>query len=536
MHGENEVLLTARDEAVRVPLDVAAQCRTIKHALDSSSSSPADGLVVPLPLVEARVLQTVLSLGHGSAVEIDERLATQGSEIDMLEVFAAASYLESPHLLRAIQNHLTSQITMAFTSPDADINAARRALRDKLGVPDDLTLEEATAASTESPLTPVEGPPPSGDALGTGALGTSERSCRLCALPGGEDLLEELLATCKPGVLSAAKSLSVGWRRVARRVMLRTSWQLAFLGLRDVIELGAAPALILQRMEQADGATEARRRDVKTQRIPLHMAVVGAAECAILKGADAAEEQWGAVLDALIRLNPKSAEARDLEGYTPVHVGASESAPPSVLQRLLDAYPTAPWQKLWKVMVLPRIAGGVEQLAEGQDPEVTFEVKVTHHMGRLPLHCCAAGRATLECITFLLSVYPQAASDIDSGGRTPLHLACMGAAPSESIMALVDANPSAAAVVDCESKSPLEYALEHRPQEAGVLQRLAAITPKGQERMVMFFMERMNMNAPNVVQLAQTLSQSRRKLKQDMQADEVEQRADEGVSNECRAQ
>ena len=519
MHGENEVLLTARDEVVRAPLDVATQCRTIKHALDSSSSSPADAPVVPLPLVEARVLRTVLSMGHGSAEEIAERLATQGSEIDVLEVFSAASYLESPHLLRAIQTRLISQITTALTSRDADTNATRRALREEFGVPEDLTPEASKAASTESPLTPVEGPPPSGDALGTGALGTSERCCRLCALPGGEDLLEELFATCKPGVLSAAKSLSIGWRRVARRVMSRTSWQVAFLSLKEMIELGAAPAVILQRMEQPDGAVEASRADMNTNRIPLHTAVVCAAELAILKGADAAEEQWGAVLDALIRFNPKSAEARDIEGYTPVHVGASASAPPSVLQRLLECYPIAPWQKLWKVLVLPRIVGGVEHLAEGEDPELTFEMRVTHHMGRLPLHCCAAGPATLECITFLLSIYPQAASDVDSAGRTPLHLVCMGAAPSASITALIDANPSCAAQVDCDSKMPLEHALEHRPQDVGVLQRLAEITPKGQEIMVMFFMERLNTNATNVVQLAQTLAQSRRKMKQDMQGE-----------------
>ena len=158
-----------------------------------------------------------------------------------------------------------------------------------------------------------------------------------------------------------------------------------------------------------------------------------------------------------------------MDGFTPMHLAAGGGAPPAVLRRLLDAYPIVPWQKVWKLLVLPRGGGG---------PPDEIDAPETRSVGRLPLHCCAAGAAHAAAIAYLLEVYPPAAKAVDAGGRTPLHLACMGAAPEDVVVRLLDANGEAAAVTDHHAKLPLEYALEARPQQGRVLHALACSTAR----------------------------------------------------------
>ena len=66
---------------------------------------------------------------------------------------------------------------------------------------------------------------------------------------------------------------------------------------------------------------------------------------------------------------------------------------------------------------------------------------------------------------------------------------------------------SGAVITDKLGKLPLQLALESRPRDAGVLQLLAGVCPHGRELMVAFFMEQLNMDANDVVRLAQRLQQ-----------------------------
>ena len=83
----------------------------------------------------------------------------------------------------------------------------------------------------------------------------------------------------------------------------------------------------------------------------------------------------------------------------------------------------------------------------------------------------------------------------------------MGTASQGAIARLLAANPGAGAITDKLGKLPLQLALESRPRDAGVLQLLAGVCPHGRELMVAFFMEQLNMDANDVVRLAQRLQQ-----------------------------
>ena len=136
-------LRTADGQLVRVPLEAARTCRTIADALDCSSDSDT----VPLPLVEAQALRSVLAAGRGSAEEIAERLSAPGPSLDIIELYCAASYLDAAHLLSAIRAHLVARIAEALQlrTPTGFQPWKMRvaALRLLFGIPTDLPPEEA---------------------------------------------------------------------------------------------------------------------------------------------------------------------------------------------------------------------------------------------------------------------------------------------------------------------------------------------------------------------------------------------------------
>ena len=142
------------------------------------------------------------------------------------------------------------------------------------------------------------------------------------------------------------------------------------------------------------------------------------------------------------------------------------------------------------------------------------ERRETEHLGRLPLHCCAAGDAPLASISFLVETYPQALKATDAAERTPLHLACAGAAPEASIRALLDADLEPASMADMHGMLPLDCALEARPHDSKVLQLLAGVSPMGSERLLKFFMDKLQLDAPRVVLLAQQLAAQQQQQQQ----------------------
>jgi hypothetical protein len=495
-----QVRLVPRDHhsAIVVPLEDARSCQAIVDALDSSACSDA---VVPLPLIDAKMLRHVLSAARGSETEIEQRLAAHGPKMDELEVFCAASYLEADRLLRVLTKRLAGAIAAALGARPSDggADAHVAALRAQFGVPDDLPPAAAAAAASESPLTP-EGPPPASGA-------PAERCCRLASLPGGDDLLDECFAQCGASVLSAVKRLSKGWRRAARRVMTRPTWQAAMLSVGDLLELGAEPQVVCARLRTADGAADASRKleqfGAGHRRLPLHVAASRAASDTAAHGAAVAEERWLPVLEALLRAHPKGAEARDLDGFTPMHLAAAGAVAPAMLRLLFDAYDIVGWQKVWKVMAVPA-RGGASEHAFLDTLEAEYR-----HIGRLPLHCCAAGPAALPALEFLLAAWPPAIKELDAVGRTPLHLACMGTAPEASIDALMRAHRDAAAVEDKRAMLPLQYALETRPHDTRVLQLLAGATPNGAGIMAKFFMDRLKLDGQALVLLANALARDK---------------------------
>ena len=498
---DDAIVLLASDSAVHTTRAIACRCNTIKHILEDSSD---EDTVIPLPAVDAATLRIVLLL-LASHDEID---AVLGQDADELKLFCATSYLDSPHLFCVLQRKLVARLTTALSprstmailaTPRAGAHANDNvivAFRKEFGVPVDLTAAEAAAGAGESPLTPEDTPAP------------NEACCRLSSLPGGDDLLDDLFSCCSRKVLSAAKTLSIGWRRAARRVMCRPSWQAEHLTVYELVDLGASSSVVCERLERPEGSEEAARRDIQTRAMPLHIAVMRATEAisaARLVGgseaADAAAKRSYLVIEALLQAFPKGAEARDLEGFTPMHLACYGGAPVSILTMLLDNYPIVPWQKVWKVMALPRGGGG------NTVPREWLELPEARNLGRLPLHCCAAGPAHTDPIRFLLTVYDQAAKETDAAGRTPLHLACMGNAPEESVELLLQAHHEAAEVVDLMGRIPLEHALETRPHDTRLLQLLATHSPRGAQLMLQFFMERLNLNASGVLMLAQQLAQ-----------------------------
>ena len=114
----------------------------------------------------------------------------------------------------------------------------------------------------------------------------------------------------------------------------------------ELLELGAPPQVILARLRRPEGTADAASRTIFTpptagahgivRRLPLHAAVARAAATAAAEGGAAAEELWAPVFDLMLELHPKAAESRDAEGFTPMHLAASASLPPSFLHTIID--------------------------------------------------------------------------------------------------------------------------------------------------------------------------------------------------------
>ena len=95
------------------------------------------------------------------------------------------------------------------------------------------------------------------------------------------------------------------------------------------------------------------------------------------------------VAEVLPLITPAAARARDLYGYTPLHLAACHSSKVAVVQALLAAYPEA----------------------------------ATARNGYTPLHMAASNRSSVAVVQALLAAYPEAAKATDTAGRTPAELA-----------------------------------------------------------------------------------------------------------------
>jgi ankyrin repeat protein len=323
--------------------------------------------------------------------------------------------------------------------------------------------------------------------------------CALAALPGGDDLLDELFADCSRPALARAKGLSRGWRERARRIMCEPSWQARHLTLPELLSLGSPPRVLALRIathphegtkkEAASGWTAlhtavahtAEAHNAAAHNAAAHTAAVGVAASHGVGGSSQGvgssshgeRDEWLALVPKLLAACPQAAEARDAEGHSPLHLAARKGAPVGILRQLHAAYEIGPWQKVWRIMVLPRGGGGVYD-----QPEAL-------HIGQLPLHCAASGTSSADCIRFLLSLYPPGAAAVDAAGQLPLHLAMSNPAASEEVVrCLLDAHPEAAQVPDHAGRLPVMLALDHRAGDSAVVRMIVDAYPAGAQQVL----------------------------------------------------
>lgn len=125
-------------------------------------------------------------------------------------------------------------------------------------------------------------------------------------------------------------------------------------------------------------------------------------------------QQWNAILShpyAGSLLRRRNAKVRDADGLYPLHWACSGGPPVTVIQALLEIYPSA---------------------ARKDDKE-----------GSTPLHYACHYSATLPVVEALLSVYPKAAHLQDRYGRTPLYHSVEKSANLSILKALIKVNPGA---------------------------------------------------------------------------------------------
>lgn len=115
-------------------------------------------------------------------------------------------------------------------------------------------------------------------------------------------------------------------------------------------------------------------------------------------------QQWDTIL-AQPKLRRRDAKYRDPEGLYPLHWAAAGSAPSTVLERLLHAYPPA--------------------------------IRRPDTEGSLPLHFCAHYGAHYTSFELLYTAYPAAAQQPDVYGRTPLYHATEKQRASGAVLRLL---------------------------------------------------------------------------------------------------
>ena len=122
-------------------------------------------------------------------------------------------------------------------------------------------------------------------------------------------------------------------------------------------------------------------------------------------------QQWKAIMEQRLQLlSRRQAKYHDVDGLYPLHWACSGGPPVSVIQALLECYPSA---------------------ARKADKE-----------GSLPLHFATHYGASAPVVAALLSVYPDAIHVQDQYGRTPLYHAVDKSASIEVIQMLTRADPS----------------------------------------------------------------------------------------------
>ena len=119
--------------------------------------------------------------------------------------------------------------------------------------------------------------------------------------------------------------------------------------------------------------------------------------------------------------------ARDEDGFTPLHRAAAFSTTPAIISALLDA---------------------------------GAEVNARTENGWTPLHVAAAARTTPAFVTALLDAGAEVNARAEDG-LTPLHGAAMISTTPAIVTALLDAGADARAVAE-DGKKPIDYARDNK--------------------------------------------------------------------------
>ena len=155
-------------------------------------------------------------------------------------------------------------------------------------------------------------------------------------------------------------------------------------------------------------------------------------------------QQWQFIIDhpaKSILLGRKQAKYRDADGLLPLHWACSGAPPVSIVEALLESYPSA---------------------ARKRD-----------HEGSTPLHFATHYSASVSVVDKLLSVYPEAVTIQDKYGRTPLYHAIEKSANINVIQALIRADKTTT-LVSCLPKE-LRAIHEEVGKDDAVLRRAISI-------------------------------------------------------------
>ena len=154
--------------------------------------------------------------------------------------------------------------------------------------------------------------------------------------------------------------------------------------------------------------------------------------------------------------------ARDEDGFTPLHRAAAFSTTPAIISALLDAgaevnarteggqtplHLAAMWSKTPAIITALLDAGA--------------EVDARNKYGWTPLHYAAENSKTPAIVTALLDAGAEVNARDEVLGSTPLHHAAMSSTTPAIVTALLKAGADARAV-DKDGRKPLDYARDNK--------------------------------------------------------------------------
>ena len=162
-----------------------------------------------------------------------------------------------------------------------------------------------------------------------------------------------------------------------------------------------------------------------TGNLPIHCAVEHYASYEVI-----------ALLLGAHRLNGLT--VKTFAGHTPLHIACSRN--PGFIMRyhryMMNANPVKDDEGNWPLHLAcfsnANFMAGSHLLIDHDT------LQGPNDKGNLPLHMACAGRATLETINKLLTVYRDAAEVQNKDGYLPLHLACERSEDTESLLGIIE--------------------------------------------------------------------------------------------------